>query len=131
TLFGEGDLDHFETQPTRFSFVANLPLARVGTIFERLSKVKTLPLLNTDSVPGLTANSDGLEYLQDIGVTGIVTTHTNVVSRAVDLGFLAVQKVFVIDRSNLRCAAASAKSSHAHFTQLMPWPVLSCLSPRF
>ncbi len=131
TLFGEDDLDHFEAQPTRFSFVANLPLARVGTIFDRLSKVKTLPLLNIDSVPGLTANSDGLEYLQGIRVPGIITTHTNAVSRAVDLGFLAVQKVFVTDRSNLRRAAATAKSSRAHFIQLMPWPVLPYLSPEF
>lgn len=131
TLFGEDDLEQFCARPTRFSFVANLPLARVSAVFERLSGATTLPLLNVDSVQGLTANADGLEYLKGVGVPGIVSTHTQAVSRAADLGLLAVQKVFVTDRSNLRRAAATVKSSHAHFVQLMPWPVVPHLSPKF
>lgn len=131
TLFGEDDMKQFCARPTRFSFVANLPLARVGAVFERLSAATTLPMLNVDSVQGLTANADGLEYLKSIGVPGIVSTHTQAVSRAADLGLLAVQKVFVTDRSNLRRAAATVKSSHAHFVQLMPWPVVPHLSPEF
>lgn len=131
TLFGEDDLVQFCARPTRFCFVANLPLARVGTVFERLSGITTLPLLNVDSVPGLTANADGLEYLKGVGVPGIVSTHSQAVSRAADMGLLAVQKVFVTDRSNLRRAAATVKSSHAHFVQLMPWPVVPHLSPEF
>lgn len=131
TLFGENDLEQFCSRPTRFSFVANLPLVRVAAVFERLSAAATLPLLNVDSVPGLTANADGLEYLKSVGVPGIVSTHTQVVSRAADLGLLSVQKVFVTDRSNLRRAAATVKSSHAHFVQLMPWPVVPHLSPEF
>lgn len=131
TLFGENDLEQFCSRPTRFSFVANLPLVRVAAVFERLSAAATLPLLNVDSVPGLTANADGLEYLKSVGVPGIVSTHTQAVSRAADLGLLSVQKVFVTDRSNLRRAAATVKSSHAHFVQLMPWPVVPHLSPEF
>ncbi|GAA1844861.1 glycerol-3-phosphate responsive antiterminator [Brevibacterium marinum] len=131
TLFGEDDMKQFCARPTRFSFVANLPLVRVGAVIERLSAATTLPMLNVDSVQGLTANADGLEYLKGIGVPGIVSTHTQAVSRAADLGLLAVQKVFVTDRSNLRRAAATVKSSHAHFVQLMPWPVVPHLSPEF
>lgn len=131
TLFGEDDLEQFCTRPTRFSFVANLPLARVSTVFDRLSGANTLPMLNVDSVQGLTGNADGLEYLKGVGVPGIVSTHTQAVSRAADLGLLAVQKVFVTDRSNLRRAAATVKSSRAHFVQLMPWPVVPHLSPEF
>lgn len=131
TLFGEADLDQFCAGPTRFSFVANLSLARVSAVFERLSSTTTLPMLNVDSVQGLTANADGLEYLKGVGVPGIVSTHSQAVSRAADLGLLAVQKVFVTDRSNLRRAAATVKSSHAHFVQLMPWPVVPHLSPEF
>lgn len=131
TLFGEDDMAQFCAHPTRFSFVANLPLARVSTVFEKLSAATTLPMLNVDSVQGLTANADGLDYLKGIGVPGIVSTHTQTVSRAADLGLLAVQKVFVTDRSNLRRAAATVKSSRAHFVQLMPWPVVPHLSPEF
>ncbi|MDN5821586.1 MAG: glycerol-3-phosphate responsive antiterminator, partial [Brachybacterium sp.] len=63
TLFGEADLEQFCARPTRFSFVANLPLARVSAVFERLSGATTLPMLNVDSVQGLSANAAGLQYL--------------------------------------------------------------------
>ncbi|MCQ9385462.1 glycerol-3-phosphate responsive antiterminator [Brevibacterium moorei] len=124
TLFGEAGLEEFCAAPTRFSFVANLPLSRLDHVFSRLAEAPTLPLLNVDSVAGLTANADGLDYLKGVGVPGVVSTHSQTVARAAGMGMLAVQKVFVTDRSNLKRAAATVKASHAHFVQLMPWPVV-------
>lgn len=130
-LFGEDNLEQFCANATRFSFIASLPLVRVAEVYTRLAQASTLPLLNVDSIQGLTANADGLEYLKAVGVSGIVSTHAQVVNKAAGMQMLAVQKVFVTDRSNLKRAAATVKSSRAHFVQLMPWPVVPYLEPEF
>lgn len=131
TLFGEDNVEEFCAAPTRFSFVANLPLGRVTGVYDRLAQAPTLPLLNVDSVQGLTGNADGLEFLKGVGVPGIVSTHVQAVNRAAALGMLAVLKLFVTDRSNLNRAAAAVRSSNAHMVQLMPWSVVPYLEPEF
>lgn len=131
TLFGEEGIDAFRAAPTRFCLVANLELHRVAEIFGEFKDESTFPILNVDSVPGLAANADGLEFLRRIEVPGIVSTHSQTVVRAPSCGMLSLQKVFVTDRSNLGRAMASIKQSRAHIVQLMPWPVVPYLDREF
>ncbi|HWC24661.1 MAG TPA: glycerol-3-phosphate responsive antiterminator [Flexivirga sp.] len=131
TLFGTHDLDTFLQAPTAFCFVANLPLVEVAPVVQQLQEAGSFPILNVDTVKGLSANPDGLNYLRSVGVMGIVSTHAAIVAKAANSGLLTLQKVFATDRSNLPRIRASIAQSRPHLVQLMPWPVVPRLRGEF
>jgi glycerol uptake operon antiterminator len=131
TLFGREAVGRFATGPTPFCFVGNVPLAALEHTVGAVRATGSFAFLNIDSVPGLAGNPDALEYLRGLGVPGVVSTHGLVVARAPEFGMLAVQKVFITDRSNLARAEASVAQHRPHLVQLMPWPVIPRLGRPF
>ncbi|MGV9330012.1 glycerol-3-phosphate responsive antiterminator, partial [Streptosporangium sandarakinum] len=80
--------------------------------------------VNMDSTPGLGHDPGALTYLKGIGAIGICSTRAAIIERANGLGLLAMQKVFVTDRSNLRRSLQSVARSQPDLVQLMPAIVL-------
>lgn len=105
--------------------LAQLDLLALEQEVKRLRKQSDkLILVNLDSIAGLAQDRGGVDYLARTGVDGVVTTRGSLISRALHAEMLAVQKLFVTDRSNLSRAVSAVQGAKPDLLQVMPSPVL-------
>lgn len=128
SLYGLDMLGSFLAGPGEVAIGANVALAEVDQLVGACSDSDRFLFVNADNCGGLAQDRRGIEHLRHLGVNGVLSTRGSLVQQANSLGMVTMQKVFVTDRSTLPRSVNSIQQSKPHFTQLMPWPVLSRLS---
>ncbi|MEU6741191.1 glycerol-3-phosphate responsive antiterminator [Streptosporangium sandarakinum] len=124
SLVGAEMADRFTTTSTPLGILASVPLGDLAATVQRTVAAGKIVFVNMDSTPGLGHDPGALTYLKAIGAIGICSTRAAIIERANGLGLLAMQKVFVTDRSNLRRSLQSVARSQPDLVQLMPAIVL-------
>ncbi|WP_218004592.1 glycerol-3-phosphate responsive antiterminator [Microtetraspora niveoalba] len=124
SLVGAEMADRFTTTSTPLGILASVPLGDLEATVRRTAAAGKIVFVNMDSTPGLGHDPGALTYLKGIGAVGVCSTRAAIVERAAGLGLLAMQKVFVTDRSNLQRSFQSIARSHPDLVQLMPAVVL-------
>ncbi|MBR1218083.1 glycerol-3-phosphate responsive antiterminator [Bradyrhizobium sp. U87765 SZCCT0131] len=130
TLYGADLIDDFIGSAAEISIVANFELRRLQSVVQALIGAKKYPIVNIDSCDGLSQDKGGVDYLAEIGAKGLVSTRVATVQRAKRAGLVAVQKVFVTDRSTFPRSVAALEQSEPHLVQLMPAPMLPHIPPQ-
>lgn len=125
TLYGAELVDDFIDSEAEISIVANIELRKLQPLIGSLVAAKKYPIVNIDSCDGLSQDKGGVDYLVEIGAKGLVSTRVATIQRAKRSGLVAVQKVFVTDRSNFPRSVAALAQSEPNLVQLMPAPMLS------
>ncbi|MFF5211958.1 glycerol-3-phosphate responsive antiterminator [Streptosporangium sp. NPDC000396] len=124
SLVGVEMADRFTTTSTPLGILASVPLGDLEATVQRTLAAGKIVFVNMDSTPGLGHDPGALTYLKKIGAIGICSTRAAIIERAGSLGLLAMQKVFVTDRSNLHRSLQAIARSHPDLVQLMPAVVL-------
>ncbi|WP_433206136.1 glycerol-3-phosphate responsive antiterminator [Nocardia sp. CA-107356] len=124
SLVGVTMADRFATTSTPLGILASVPLGDLEATVRQTTAAGKIVFVNMDSTPGLGHDPGALTYLKGIGAIGICSTRAAIVERASGLGLLAMQKVFVTDRSNLHRSIQSIARSNPDLVQLMPAIVL-------
>ena len=127
TLYGTDQLQAFIASPAEVTIVANVDLRKLQPVIEILAKAGKYAIVNIDSCEGLSQDKGGVEYLVDIGVTGLVSTRVATIQRANRAGMVSMQKVFVTDRSTWPRSVKALEQSDPNLVQLMPAPMLAHL----
>lgn len=122
-------LDAFLASPAEVAIGANVALADVAQLAQACSEADRFLFLNVDNCAGLAQDRRGVDHVQRVGVTAILSTRASLVQHANSIGMITMQKVFVTDRSTLPRSINSIEHSKPDLTQLMPWPVLSRVPP--
>ncbi|MDB5617749.1 glycerol-3-phosphate responsive antiterminator [Tardiphaga sp.] len=128
TLYGAEHIDDFIAGEAEISIVANFELRKLRSVIQSLLDADKYPIVNIDSCDGLSQDKGGIDYLAEIGAKGLVSTRVATVQRAKKSGLVAVQKVFVTDRSTFPRSVAALEQSEPNLVQLMPAPMLSLIS---
>ncbi|MBQ3063942.1 MAG: glycerol-3-phosphate responsive antiterminator [Clostridia bacterium] len=102
-------------------------------IFHLKSNVLTLPaqiaavhaagkhiLVHLDLAEGIGRDRAGLAYLAELGVDGVITTRTQLVRQAKEMGLIAVQRFFALDSQGLESAAEALANTAADLIEIMP-----------
>ena len=124
TLYGIEQVDAFIDGEAEISIVANVELRKLIPLVARLTKAGKAVIVNIDSCEGLSQDKGGVDYLADIGTTGLVSTRVATIQRANRAGLITMQKVFVTDRSNWPRSIKAIEQSDPNLVQLMPAPML-------
>lgn len=128
-VLGAAALDPFVESKSMACILAQFDLIDLEHHIQRVrEKSNKLVFVNLDSTFGLAQDRGGVEFLERLGADGIVTTRGSLVSQATQAGLLAVQKMFVTDRSNLNRAVTAVQSAKPDLLQIMPSPVLPYVS---
>lgn len=127
-LYGKDQLDEAINGDALTSIIANLDLHVVLEIITALKDNGRAVFVNIDAIHGLATDRGGVEYLRHLEVSGIVTTRRLLIPRIKELGLIAVQKVFITDRSNLPRTLNAVSSGTPDLVQLMPAPIIDRLS---
>ena len=69
---------------------------------------------------GIGKDKEGVQYLAQQGVDGIISTRSQIIRFAKDLNLLTVQRFFALDSQGLDSISEMLKSSHPHFIEIMP-----------
>jgi glycerol uptake operon antiterminator len=120
SLVGGAVADRFTSHSAPLGVLASIPLGELETAVAATTAAGKIVFVNMDSTPGLGHDPGALTYLQGIGAVGICSTRAAIIERAVGLGLLTMQKVFVTDRSNLQRSVRSIARSRPDLAQLMP-----------
>lgn len=121
-LYGVDSLPALLASDCRAPVVANIDLLLLPKALEVLTQQGIFSIVNIDSIPGLAQDRGGVDYLQALGAAGVVSTRGSLMQRIQHARLLAMQKVFVTDRSNLPRALDSVRASHPDLVQVMPGP---------
>lgn len=124
SIVGPERVEAFLAARSRVAVLAAVDLKDLEQVTGRLADGGKFVFVNIDSCRGLAQDKGGIEYLRALGVPGIVSTRTSLAEKAKPLGQIAMQKVFVTDRSNLPRSVVSTAMSKPDLLELMPWPVL-------
>lgn len=84
-----------------------------------------------DLIQGLGKDPAGIDWLAtEIGVSGILTTRTNLVRAAKAAGLVAIQRLFLLDSESLKTGIDIVSSSQADAVEILPAIVLPSLAHR-
>jgi Glycerol-3-phosphate responsive antiterminator (mRNA-binding) len=105
----------------------NVIFLLVGSIFnvkELVGRVKTANkhvFLHMEFIEGIAADRSGVDYVaQYVQPTGIISTKSNLIRIAKDVGLMAIQRTFLIDRGAVLRAIKSAEQSQPDAIEVMP-----------
>ncbi|MBE1534715.1 glycerol-3-phosphate responsive antiterminator [Actinomadura algeriensis] len=130
SLVGVDMAERFTATPAPLGVLASVPLADIQATVAKTVDAGKIVFVNMDSTPGLGHDPGALTYLKGIGAVAVCSTRAGIVERASALGLLAMQKVFVTDRSNLHRSVQSIARSQPDLVQLMPAVVLPYVERR-
>lgn len=102
-----------------------------GTIYElsdvvaRARAVGQKVFCHVDLLQGIGKDAVGMRWLaREIGVNGILTTRSSLISAAKDEGLVAVQRLFVLDSESLKTGLSVLASSRPDAVEILPALVL-------
>lgn len=130
SLYGTADVSAFLESRAEFAIVANIEITQLRPLVALLLEHGKVPLINVDATPGLAHDRGALAFVSWVGAVGIISTRGTIASAARSANLLAVQKVFVTDRSNLPRIQGGIAQHRPDLVQLMPAPILPHLEPR-
>ncbi|MBE1575707.1 glycerol-3-phosphate responsive antiterminator GlpP [Amycolatopsis sp. WAC 01375] len=128
SVVGTAKVGDFANSASRVGILAAVPVGQLAKIVPVLTGLEKVLFVNIDSCPGLATDRGGVDFLQEIGATGVVSTRVAPIERARTLSMLTMHKVFVTDRSNLNRSLEAVKRSRPDLVELMPAPIIPWMS---
>ena len=101
-------------------FLLNTELSKVPEYCELAHRKNKLLFIHLDFVNGLSNDAHGVKYLASMGIDGIISTRSNVISAAHECGLMSVQRFFMIDSRSVDTALETLSSSKASMIEVMP-----------
>lgn len=107
--------------PCEVVFLVNATIQDVSDLVALVHSAGKLTFVHMDLMKGLASDSEGLIYLKDhVKPDGIISTRSAVVRRAKELGFVTVQRIFVLDSKSIEIGIKQLKEMATDFVEVMP-----------
>ena len=110
-------------------FVLYGTILTLPSIVEKLKNSGKIAIVHTDLINGLSSKEVAVDYIaSSTKAYGIISTKTNLVKRAKELGLIAGVRSFVVDSMALSGAVSHLTSTKPDFLEIMPGLVYSVIS---
>lgn len=76
--------------------------------------------IHLDLAEGIGKDKSAVCYLKELGIDGIISTRTNIIKYAKEVGLFSVQRFFIVDTHSIDTASQSLKASDADMAEIMP-----------
>ena len=106
--------------PSEILFYLEPHLGTIGEKVREAHEAGKLIFVHLDMAEGIGKDKEGVQYLAQCGVDGIISTRSQIIRFAKDMQLLTVQRFFALDSQGLDSIQEMLKSSHPHFMELMP-----------
>ncbi|MCF3119629.1 glycerol-3-phosphate responsive antiterminator [Streptomyces arenae] len=130
SIVGSQPLRQFLTAPAKVCILASFAVGQLPQVVPALRKAGKTVFVNVDSSPGLAQDRGALDFIKDMGASGVVSTRLALIEKGRPLGLLTAQKVFVTDRSNLRRSMDAISRGMPDLVEVMPAPIVARMTPQ-
>ena len=97
--------------------------SNILTMDKYINKAKSMGkriFIHMDFAEGIGKDRAGLEFLKHLGADGILTTKTNMIRPAKDLGLITVQRFFIVDSHSVDTVVESIRIAKPDIVEIMP-----------
>ena len=97
--------------------------ANINTLPEKIKEAHEnakIIFVHIDLAEGLAKDKAGLEYLSKLGCDGVLTTRSQTIRHARDIGLLSVQRCFALDSQGTSCINDLLEVSSPDTLEIMP-----------
>ncbi|MBS5335483.1 MAG: glycerol-3-phosphate responsive antiterminator [Clostridiales bacterium] len=101
-------------------FLLYSSIMTMKTYIDKCHGAKKKIFIHMDFVEGIGKDRAGLEFLKTLGADGILTTKTNMIRPAKDLGLVTVQRFFIVDSHSVDTAVESIRIAKPDVVEIMP-----------
>ncbi len=116
----EADFEAALKSKVKVIFLQNSNIMNIGGMIESAHKAEKTVLIHMDFADGIGKDRVGLQYVKAQGADGILTTKTNMIKPAKELGLITVQRFFIVDSHSVDTAVESIRIAKPDVVELMP-----------
>lgn len=128
SLCREEDIGELEISNVKLAYIMCGGFNILPEIINRVKKAGISPIVYLDFINGLSAREGAVDFVKYYtDAEAILTTRSNQVNRAHDLGMYAIQRYFVYDIFSLSTLRTQIASSKADMIEILPGVVLDAI----
>lgn len=106
--------------PSEILFYLEPHLRTIQQKANEAHEAQKLLFVHLDLAEGIGKDREGVEFLAQCGVDGIISTKAQIIRLAKDSGLLTVQRFFALDSQGLDSIQEMLKTSRPHLMEIMP-----------
>ena len=106
--------------PSRMIFYLSADLLTVVEKVRQAHEAGKYILVHIDLAEGIGKDRTGVRYLAQCGVDGIISTKSQLIRVAKDLGLITVQRFFALDSKGVESIEDMLRGTNPHLMEIMP-----------
>lgn len=106
--------------PAQIIFHLGADLVSIPQIVQAAHEANKFIFIHIDLAEGLGKDRAAVKYIAQCGADGIITTKTQLVRYAKELGLITVQRFFALDSKGLESIDETLRNSNPHLIEIMP-----------
>ena len=117
---GEDGFEVALLSPSEVIFCLHASILTVAQCVEKAHAAGKVIFVHIDLADGIGRDRAGLAYLASIGVDGVISTRTQLVRQAREVGLLTVQRFFALDSQGLASMEETLGGATTDLIEIMP-----------
>lgn len=109
-------------------FMLDSNILTVEFIIKKAHEAGKKVFIHIDFAEGIGKDKYGLMFLKQCGVDGIISTRTNIIKLAKEVGLYSVQRFFIVDSHSVKTTVESVRVSKADMIEVMPCTVTKVIA---
>lgn len=121
SLTNEKDLPRALEAESSIIILMQADICTLGRVVKEIKETDKLIFVHVDLMKGLKRDASGIRFLaEEIGIDGIVTTQTSLITHARKLRLLTIQRVFILDSASIKQGLKSIQESRPDAVEVLP-----------
>lgn len=106
--------------PAEVLFYLEAHLMTVEARIQQAREAGKAVFVHLDLAEGIGKDREGIRYLAQVGVDGIISTRAQIIRLAKEAGLLTVQRFFALDSQGMDSVQEMLKNTNPHLMEIMP-----------
>lgn len=121
TVNNEDDLQLALTSNANIVFLLTGNLMTIADYIKQLKQAGKYVFIHLDFIDGISNSKNAISYVAEFwNPTGIITTKSNIVKIANEVGLMTIQRIFLLDRAAIKKGVEMVKSCRPDAVEILP-----------
>ena len=114
--------------PAQVLFYLSADLTTVSTRIRQAHEAEKILLIHLDLAEGIGKDRAGVGYLAQCGADGMISTKSQLIRYAKDVGLITVQRFFALDSKGMDSIEEMVRNTNPHLMEIMPGVISKAIS---
>ncbi len=114
-------LQKCKTSPCEIVYILYGDICNISDIVDEVVAADKIAIVHLDLITGLASREVAVDFIKKYTkASGIITTKPHLINRGNELGFITIQRFFMLDRINYQNIKKHVKETSPDFVEMMP-----------